>query len=257
MDAQQTQNVFRPLTGGTFSFACHNGVACFTECCAKLRLNLTPYDILRMKDRLGVSSDRFLETYTDTVLEDQQRFPMVRLRMGADEKGTCPFVTKKGCTIYEDRPSACRLYPVGRASTLIGGEKGAREKFFLVSESHCLGFQERKQWTVEEWMAHEGLRNYNTMNDGWLQVVTSSKSLGEKKDASQKIQMFFMASYNLDRFRGFLFQSKFFELFDVEAKTKETLARDDLALMNFAFEWLKFSLFGEKTMLLKRNTKRE
>jgi hypothetical protein len=60
-----------------------------------------------------------------------------------------------------------------------------------------------------------------------------------------------MASYNLDRFREFIFKSRFFELFDVDPDTQEGLASDDVALMQFAFRWLKFSLFGDKTMQLK------
>ena len=60
-----------------------------------------------------------------------------------------------------------------------------------------------------------------------------------------------MASYNLDRFREFVFKSKFFELFDVETDIKERLASDDIALMKYAFGWLKFSMFGDKTMQLK------
>jgi hypothetical protein len=31
----------------------------------------------------------------------------------------------------------------------------------------------------------------------------------------------------------------------------EMLKSDDVALMRFAFDWLKFSLFGEKTIRLK------
>jgi hypothetical protein len=63
--------------------------------------------------------------------------------------------------------------------------------------------------------------------------------------------MFFMASYNLDKFRVFLFDSPFFDRFSVEAGAQEKLASDDKALMLFAFDWLKFSLFGEKTIQVK------
>lgn len=66
--------------------------------------------------------------------------------------------------------------------------------------------------------------------------------------------MFFMASYNLDRFREFVFKSKFFELFDVETDIKERLASDDVSLMKYAFDWLRFSLFGDKTMQVKPQT---
>ena len=248
------QTVFKPITGNTFIFRCHKDIQCFTECCAALKLVLTPYDILRIKNRLSISSDNFLDKYTDTETSSQSRFPMVRLKMKQDDKKSCPFVSPQGCTIYEDRPGACRIYPLGRAAAKPGARPNALEKFFLVVEEHCLGFQEDKEWAVEEWLKNEGVHEYNTMNDQWLEIITSSKSLGPKEGITRKIQMFFMASYNLDRFREFIFKSRFFDLFDVEPHIKEGLASDDVELMKFVFNWLKFSLFGEKTMRIKPQT---
>lgn len=250
MSAPPGAEEFKPLEGNEFLFRCHKGVPCFTKCCARLRLILTPYDILRMKNRLGLSSDEFLERYTDTVVDDQHRFPMVRLKMRQHQGKTCPFVTPEGCTIYEDRPGACRLYPLGRASTMVDGERDAREKFFIIVEPHCQGFEAGQCWTLEEWLESEGVNEYNAMNDQWLKIVTSAKRLGKDK-AIQKYQMFFMASYNLDKFRKFLFESRFFDLFKVGSEKRKELECQDVALMKFGVEWLKFSLFGIKTLLQK------
>jgi len=214
---------------------------------------LTPYDILRMKNRLNISSDQFLEQYTETLFDHHPRFPMVKLRMGTGEKHRCPFVTDKGCSIYEDRPEACRLYPVGRASALVDREAETREKYFIVDEAHCRGFQEKKKWTLQKWLDHEGVKEYKAMNNAWLGIMTSSKSLGPKAHLAQKHQMFFMASYNLDKFRAFLFQSKFFDHFEVNDALKSRMETDDVALMGFGFDWLKFSLFGDKTLQVKQS----
>lgn len=243
---------FKPLIGNEFLFRCYKGVPCFTKCCARLRLILTPYDILRMKNRLGLSSDEFLESYTDTAVEDQHRFPMVKLKMRQDQRQSCPFVTPKGCTIYEDRPGACRLYPLGRASAMVDGHRYAREKFFVVAETHCKGFEARKRWTLNEWLKTEGVNEYNAINDQWLKILTSSKSLG-RHNTVQKYQMFFMASYNLDKFRKFLFESRFFDLFEVDSDSRKELENHDVALMKFGFEWLRFSLFGDKTIQPRKN----
>jgi Fe-S-cluster containining protein len=251
MNPRKDSSPFSPLKENAFTFGCHKGIECFTECCAALKLVLTPYDILRIKHRLNLSSHEFLERFTETSVNHNQRFPMVTLKMREDETRTCPFVTPDGCTIYEDRPGACRLYPVGRAALKVEMESHAREKFFIVREEHCLGFQESKEWTMETWMANEGLEEYNAMNDRWLEIISSTRSLGPQKEVSRKIQMFFMASYNLDRFREFVFKSRFFELFDVPSGLNDRLASEDAALMQFAFEWLKFSLFGEKTLRIK------
>ncbi|HDZ89135.1 MAG: YkgJ family cysteine cluster protein [Deltaproteobacteria bacterium] len=248
MNQSVGEQIFRPLAGDTFFFRCHRDVPCFTQCCARLRLILTPYDILRMKNRLKIGSDEFLERYTDTVMDNRSRFPRVRLKMRPDRKHTCPFVTQQGCSIYEDRPEACRLYPLGRATATVEGEKGARERFFMVAESHCHGFSEDRAWTLEEWMEHEGVNEFSALNHGWLGIITSSRSLGPREYEARKQQMFFMASYNLDRFRDFLFGSAFFDRFHVDPALREALKKDDTALMLFGFDWLRFSLFGEKTL---------
>ena len=163
-------------------------------------------------------------------------------------------MTSEGCAIYEDRPGACRIYPIGRASLKVDPRQDAKEKFFMVQEEHCLGFQEDREWTIEEWMAGEGLNEYNAMNDRWLEILSSPLSLGPKEDTGRKLKMFFMASYNLDRFRNFIFKSGFFRLFEVDPDLKDALSRDDVALLLFALDWLKFSLFGQKTMKIKSVT---
>jgi Fe-S-cluster containining protein len=234
-----------------FRFQCHPSIACFTECCARLRLILMPYDVLRLKHRLGLRSDLFLGQFTETEIDPHYRFALVKLKMDGHSARACPFLAKTGCTVYSDRPTACRLYPLGRAATCVKEDTDAKEKFFVVRESHCLGFETEREWTIQEWLSHEGIREYNAKNDLWLDIVTSDKSLGNQNDAAGKHQMFFMASYNLDLFRDFLFGTRFFEVFDVPHPLMHQLAEDDTALMIFGFQWLKFSLYGEPTMEIK------
>ena len=45
---------------GTFNFKCSPGVGCFTRCCGDVTIVLTPYDILRLKNRLGIGSEDFI-----------------------------------------------------------------------------------------------------------------------------------------------------------------------------------------------------
>ncbi len=253
MPETRNDNTFVPLEEGTFRFACHKGVPCFTECCADLSLILTPYDLVRLKHRLGISSEAFIDRYTEPKLDEAFRFPVIRLVMNDDERRTCPFVTPEGCTVYEDRPGACRIYPLGRAAMHPDGAGDrAREKFFLVREPHCRGFEEELEWTARSWMAGEGLDEYNAMNDRWLRILTSRRNLGPESDSQRNLAMFYMASYNLDRFRRFVLESPFLQRFEVDTETRDRIGSDDTALMLFAFEWLRFALFGEPTMRVRK-----
>ncbi len=243
-----TNNIFSDYDNKPFNFNCYKGIPCFNKCCAGLKLILTPYDILQIKTALGISSDNFLNKYTNTIFKTGYRFPFLKLAMNSEKDDICHFVTDQGCSIYDNRPAACRLYPIGRAATTIDGEENPREKYFFVREKHCLGFKEDKSWTINEWINHEKAGEYIAMNDQWLNIITASKTLG-KENAIQKIQMFYMASYNTDKFRSFIFGSNFFHHFKVTSALKESLAHNDIELLKFGFKWLRFSLFGDKSIL--------
>jgi len=216
-------------------------------------LILTPYDILRLKKRLGLSSGAFLDEYTDLKLGETNGFPAVFLKMETNERRTCPFVTPQGCRVYEDRPGACRIYPVGRGASRSESQGPAREIFFVVREPHCLGFQEATDWTVEGWSSDQGLERYNYFNDLWMEIITHKGSLGAAEVIPKKMQMFTMASFNLDQFRDFLLGSRFLTLFELPEETAARIKTEDEPLLGLAFQWLKFALFGEKTLTMRRS----
>ena len=241
------QSCMEPITGGKFCFACHPGVTCFTECCANLNLALTPYDVLRLKNRLEISSAEFLDLYTTDEVQNNCGLPVLMFRMNSDAKRTCPFLKPEGCTVYEDRPGACRLYPVARAAKYVCGK--VKEQHFLVKEQHCLGFQQNEEWTAKEWMADQGLELYNEMNNLWMEI--NQGEVGTETPPSitdEKLKMYFMACYNLDAFRRFVFESKLLNLFKIDKRTVSRIRTDETELLKFAFKWLEFAIFGKKTM---------
>jgi hypothetical protein len=58
-------------------------------------------------------------------------------------------------------------------------------------------------------------------------------------------QMFFMASYDIDRFRKFVFESSFLQRYPVDDATLAALRSDDVALLEFGLKWLRGLLFKE------------
>jgi hypothetical protein len=221
-----------------FKFSCYKGIECFTKCCNSLKLFLTPYDIIRIKNRLKITSEEFLREYT--VYNIQSSLPVVMLKM--DENGDCPFVSPDGCTIYNDRPASCRLYPLARMRSR------NEEFYFIVREPHCRGFEEEKEWTVKEWIEDQGAEIYNQMNDSFLELISSRcRFLGRQFNA-REIQIFYMTCYNIDKFRRFIFKTKFLDIFKIERDVIEKMKTDDVELMKFGFRWLKLALFGEKTI---------
>jgi Fe-S-cluster containining protein len=236
-----------------FKFACHKGKECYTHCCSDLNLILTPYDIIRMKNRLGLTCDQFLAVYTQPEILSRTRLPVIRLQMTDDEKKSCPFVTPQGCTIYEDRPVTCRYYPLGTAAFREQEIEPTGEDFyFMVREAHCLGFKEDKDWTVKAWRKDQGVELYDEINKGWMEFMLRKKSFGFQAELSEESRaMFFMVSYNVDRLRRFIFESSFLEKYDAEKDLLEKIKSDEVALLRFGFDWLQSALFGANRVKLK------
>ncbi|MEA3415532.1 MAG: YkgJ family cysteine cluster protein [Thermodesulfobacteriota bacterium] len=244
------QALMQPIKDGKFRFACNKDLPCFTKCCANLNLVLTPYDVLRLKNRLKLSSEAFLKKYTISYVDQAYGVPVVKLKMNNDKTRQCPFVTPEGCSVYEDRPGACRLYPVGRAASKISEKHSTGEYYFIIKESHCLGFNEKRDWTVQEWVMDQGMDEYNGMNDFFMDITAGRQAKTIKALSEQQLQMYYMACYNLDDFRRFVFETTFLDKFDITQDIQKCIKRDETELMAFACKWLKFSLFGEKTIPL-------
>ncbi len=242
----------QPLTAkDKFSFACHKQVPCFTACCANLTLILTPYDIVRLKTRLGLSSEEFLKKYTRTETDKNHGYPVVYLEMNNDAKKRCPFVSPDGCMVYEDRPGACRIYPLGRAASKVREKEKSSEFFFIIREPHCLGFNEPTEWIIEDWVTNQGLDEYNRMNDFFMDIVTGRNVKRLKSLSPSQLKMFYMSCYNLDEFKKFVFQSTFMDRFEMDPDQPRRIQTDDVELMKFGAQWLNFALFGERTLPLK------
>ncbi len=244
-------SLIQPLAQGRFRFACRKALPCFTRCCANLDLALSPYDVLRLKNRIGLSSEAFLEKYTTVSINQAYGLPLVRLKMIEDKKKRCPFVTPDGCEVYEDRPGACRIYPLGLAASKIRQGYKAGEYYFAVREPHCLGFKQDVEWTVQEWIKNQGLDEYNAMNDLFMDIIAGKSTNTIKALDDRKLRMFYMACYSLDDFRRFIFETTFLDKFDISPHGLTDIRTNDTELMRLACDWLRFALFGEKTIHLQ------
>ena len=147
-DRRQLANVdpVRLSSDSQFKFKCHPGVECFTQCCRDINIILTPYDIIRLKKKLNLSSEEFLAVYTKPKLLEKTGLPVITLKFLEEEdkdsdSKLCPFVRENGCLVYDDRPTTCRYYPLGVASLSHKEDADGDEFYFFVHEPHCLGFK--------------------------------------------------------------------------------------------------------------------
>ncbi|MBN2326961.1 MAG: YkgJ family cysteine cluster protein [Candidatus Omnitrophica bacterium] len=217
-----------------------------------MNIFLTPYDILRLRKHLGVSSQKFLDDYTLIPIDRNQKYPVVLLKMSDAPGKPCPFVKEdEGCTVYENRPWACRMYPVGLASPKDDDSAAEGKFYFILREPDCEGFNEKKEWTIGEWIEDQGIEEYSELGEGFKEIILHERMQDDKPLDPKKMEMFFMVCYNIDSFRRFVFESRFLQMFEVDEFMLEQIKTDDVELMKFGFEWLKFSLFSEQTMKIR------
>jgi hypothetical protein len=236
----------------TIQFRCHKDIACFNECCKRIDILLTPYDILRLKKCLSLTSNEFLAQYTIPYEMDAHGIPGVKIKT-ADDNPACPFLRDEGCSVYEDRPTVCRYYAVGLMAMRKEKSPSDENAYFLVKEDHCLGHNEPRTITVRDYRAEQGVIQYDEINHEWRQIILKKLSSGPTvgKPSQRSLQFFFFGSYNLDGFRDFVQSDGFAAIYDLDTATSETFKTDDVALLKFGFRLLKQVLFGEMTIPLK------
>jgi Fe-S-cluster containining protein len=238
---------------GEFSFSCHPGIPCFNSCCADINIVLTPLDVLRLARRVGVTTTEFLDEYCLHPITKDLSLPIVMLGMGEDPAKKCKFVGEKGCTVYEDRPWACRMYPVGMALPPARAGVEPEPMFFLFEDDFCEGHRESRRFTVAEWRADQQVPEREALEEGFQEIVTHPWFIGGRRLDARRIEMFHMACYDLDRFRRFVFESTFLERFEVEPELVKKMRADDEELLRFAFRWLRYALFAEPTVTARED----
>ena len=230
-------------------FRCHTGISCFNACCRRADVTLAPYDIVRLKLRLGMTSTDFLAKHTVPFEMDADGLMGVKLK--TDESGACLLLDgDKGCGVYTDRPTVCRYYPLGLLALHPKGAAEDQQHYSMVAEAHCKGHEEDRELTIGEYRAEQGVLEYDEINREWYQLLLKKRSAGPTvgRPPLASLQLFFLACYDVDRFRRFVLSDNFKNTYALDAEVYALLERDDVALLRFGFRLLRQVLFGERTI---------
>lgn len=229
----------------TFDFACHKEVPCFNHCCRDLNQALTPYDVLRLKNHLNISSQAFIEQYAVIYAGPATGLPVASLRFTGSREKNCPFVTPKGCEVYPARPSSCRIYPLARALYRSRIDGRVQEHYALLKEPHCRGFEQAGSQTVRQWISCQELEIYHLMNDTMMELIALKNQLRPGELSAEHRQMIQTAFYDVDTLKekapaGLLPGMNHEHLIPLPD------AGDDEAWLGWSMAWLGQLLFGQR-----------
>ncbi len=228
-------------------FRCHNDVACFNECCKQADIPLTSYDVIRLKEHLGISSTEFLKEYTYPFEMDNDRLPGVKLQH-QEGSTTCRFMTDEGCSVYEDRPMACRYYPIGHLSLRKQNQYEEEDHYFLVKESYCKGHLEERELTIDDYRQEQQVVEFDRNSHMYRRMILKKKSGGPAIGTLSKnsLSFYFMATYDIDRFRDFVLSEGFVKVYDIPEEELVEAIKDDLKLLELGDRVMRQVFFGEK-----------
>lgn len=242
-------------------FSCHKGISCFNQCCKQADVMLAPYDVIRLKNHLNMTSEDFLKEYT--VPWEMEAKGVVGVKLKTNEDKHCLFMTENGCSVYADRPSACRYYPYGLMGIKHAEAKTDEQAYFRIKEDHCKGFDEiaedTPQMTIKEYRKAQGVEIYDDMNIDWIRIMLKKKSTGPSigKPSESSLQMLFMATYDMDRFKRFLQSPNFRKIYDISDEEFERITTNDVERLKFGYRLMLQVLFGEKSIdLIEENVKK-
>ncbi len=240
-----------------FTFQCQAGLPCFNQCCRTPTIILSPYDLLRLRQALGITSGALRERFTRQEIEPNSFLPLVLVDVHRSEAGGCPFLGDEGCTVYAHRPAACRLFPLTMGSRLTPA--GVEDHYFCRRLDYCRGFEGGGEWTVAAWLADQGFAEYDRGRRPWIEILLQA-ACTEGPEADALVQdLFSTLAYDLDRFRRLVLDPVFQEAYELEAGALADLEIDDLALLNLSYSLLPTLLTpdGAQTLVgvIRRSTR--
>lgn len=130
----------------------------------------------------------------------------------------CRFLTKDGCSVYPDRPTACRYYAMGTVSMRKVRASSEEDFYFMVKEDQCRGHQEPKVQAVRAYREEQGVDRYDEVSKEWRQIVLKKRSCGPTvgKPSARSLDFLYLCSYDVDGLRAFIKRPGVGEVFNLD-----------------------------------------
>lgn len=181
----------------TFRFHCRECGKC---CKNRHDIMLTSRDLFRISRAKGLSNLNTIKDYCDVYIGHDSRIPIVRLNpRGASN--ACPLLTYNRCSVHQDKPTVCALYPLGRVACGQHPQKGQKECVAFTTQyilNPLVCGSRKKQHTVRGWLERFGIpiedEFYQRWNDSLAFLSIHVRNL-EQKIEGKAIELIWMSVY--------------------------------------------------------------
>lgn len=126
----------------------------------KDRILLSTVDLYRAANALDVEIQEVIAQSCEMVPGGESMIPLMVMKQRLD--GSCIFLKKGKCTIHENKPLVCAMYPLGRFSFL-NEENGEYDFHYYLKDFSTEGCHAASDeiWTPETWLACFGVEQYD------------------------------------------------------------------------------------------------
>ncbi len=132
---------------------------------------------------------------------------------------------------------------------------GKSKRPFIFSDRRIFvrGSTKKKSGPYDAWTRDQEAEVYHQMTIRWagLKRLFQKDPWGVEGPQGPKAKMAFMATYNIDRFRDFVFQSSFLKRYKIKSAILKKLKTDDVRLLKFGFEWVKVFVWGMRSKTIR------
>lgn len=118
------------------------------------------------------------------------------------------------------------------------------EHFVLMREAHCRGFEQPGSQSVREWIRDQEIVTYNAFNDRLMEIIRLKNQVLPGPLDLRGRQSFRLGLYDLNAFRSHLETKGVPRAMGRDPSAPDLSMGDDLELLRFGHDWVRFVLFG-------------
>ena len=159
-----------------FKFTCYSDCK---KCCEKTVVELSPQDIISLCKQKGLTTTELHKNYTEFIFHKEHGTPICVLKTDP----LCKFHDGKKCTVYENRPFDCRIYPLDVEFSREGKATYSRRKDICPAK-------EKKDWTVGSWLKTQNLENLQMNKFKWLRLFSNFHNPNRDNWFNQMLTLF-------------------------------------------------------------------
>ncbi len=197
IDISEISNGTKYRSNDCVRISCNDCNGC-SSCCHDMgnSIILDPYDIYELSKATGNTFDILLKTCLELNMVDGVILPNIKMQANTN---ACIFLSDKGrCSIHDNRPGFCRLFPLGRIYE--------NDSFSYFNQIHECDYPNKSKIKIKKWLGIPNLNAYEKYILNWHDylremrfAIDDAPDLETEKEISMQIlNIFFVKPYDLN-----------------------------------------------------------